>query len=40
MYCKYCGKNIQNNIKFCKYCGKQLSDNKGQDEPKISSTRY
>jgi uncharacterized membrane protein YvbJ len=24
MYCKHCGKRIDNNSIFCKYCGKQL----------------
>lgn len=26
MFCKYCGKEIENHSKFCKYCGKELSD--------------
>lgn len=26
MYCKYCGKQIDDNSKFCKYCGKQLAE--------------
>ena len=28
MYCKFCGKEIDDNSKFCKYCGKQLVDKK------------
>ena len=28
MYCKHCGKEIDDNSKFCKYCGKQLVDKK------------
>ena len=24
MYCKYCGRQINNNVQFCPYCGKQL----------------
>lgn len=26
MYCKYCGKQIDDNAQFCPYCGKQLRD--------------
>lgn len=26
MYCKYCGKLVENNSKFCKYCGKKLDN--------------
>lgn len=26
MFCKYCGKKIENYSEFCKYCGKELSD--------------
>lgn len=28
MYCKYCGKEIDDNSSYCKYCGKQLVDKK------------
>ena len=24
MYCKFCGKELEENSKFCNYCGKQL----------------
>ena len=27
MYCKYCGKEIDDNSKFCQYCGKSLGSN-------------
>ena len=26
MYCKYCGKEIEEDIKFCPYCGKNLQE--------------
>ena len=26
MFCKHCGKEIDDNSEFCKYCGKQLVD--------------
>lgn len=26
MYCKYCGKQIDDDSNFCKYCGKSLND--------------
>ncbi len=28
MYCKHCGREIDDNSEFCKYCGKQLVDKK------------
>ena len=28
MYCKHCGREIDDNSSFCKYCGKQLVDKK------------
>lgn len=28
MYCKYCGKKINDNSNFCKFCGIKLGDNK------------
>ena len=28
MYCKHCGKKIEDDSKFCRYCGKVLSDSK------------
>ena len=28
MYCKFCGKEIDDDSKFCKHCGKQLEENK------------
>ena len=28
MYCKHCGKQIDDNSSFCKYCGKQLKESK------------
>lgn len=36
MYCKYCGKLIENNSKFCKYCGKKL-DNALLSEQKLNT---
>ena len=27
MYCKHCGKEIDDNSKFCQYCGKSLESN-------------
>lgn len=27
MYCKFCGKELEENSKFCNYCGKQLEEN-------------
>ena len=27
MYCKFCGKELDENSKFCNYCGKQLESN-------------
>lgn len=29
MYCKKCGKEIDDNSEFCKYCGCHVNDNKG-----------
>lgn len=28
MYCKHCGKQIEDNSQFCKFCGKKLVDTK------------
>lgn len=28
MYCKHCGKQIDDNSQFCKFCGKQLTETK------------
>ena len=28
MFCKHCGREIDDNSEFCKYCGKQLVDKK------------
>ena len=28
MYCKYCGKQIDDNSQFCKFCGKKLVETK------------
>lgn len=36
MYCKYCGKLIEDNSKFCKYCGKKL-DNALLSEQKLNT---
>ena len=29
MYCKHCGKEIDNNSSFCQYCGKKVGENEG-----------
>lgn len=35
MYCRFCGKKIENDSDFCRYCGKRLSqDENGPTEPK------
>jgi len=31
MFCKYCGKEIEDNSAFCKYCGKSLTDDSGNE---------
>lgn len=28
MYCKFCGKKIDDDALFCKHCGKQLDEKK------------
>lgn len=32
MYCKYCGKVIDNDSTFCMYCGKSLSNNTNEEQ--------
>ncbi len=39
MYCRYCGKEIEDNAKFCKYCGKS-QDGSSHDEDEISKNPY
>lgn len=34
MYCKYCGKQIEEDSLFCKHCGENLRDSR--NEPKVS----
>lgn len=31
MYCKYCGKEIEEDVKFCPYCGKNLLEKAVED---------
>ena len=33
MYCKYCGKEIEEDIKFCPYCGKNLQEKQPEEAP-------
>lgn len=35
MFCKNCGKEIKNNVKFCPYCGKDTGVGSLEDEPSM-----
>ena len=38
MYCKFCGREIEENLRFCPYCGKKLiEDDNVFEEKKIES---
>ena len=34
MYCKYCGKQIDDDSVYCRYCGKKVVENKETAETK------
>ena len=36
MYCKHCGKEIDEDSKFCRYCGQKLTDNYNNDTESTS----
>lgn len=38
MFCKNCGKEIEENVKFCPYCGTQITIESHSDE-KIVDTK-
>lgn len=40
MFCKFCGKEIDDNSLFCKYCGKSLDDNGVEAKPIVSESTY
>ena len=33
MFCKYCGKQIPDNVKFCVYCGREMDVSSEQEIP-------
>ncbi len=39
MYCKFCGKQIEDNVPFCKYCGKSLKEGNSFVPPKMMGSR-
>lgn len=38
LYCKHCGKQIEDTDKFCKYCGGNLSDDESVNQDNIENT--
>jgi len=40
MFCKYCGKEIPEGIKFCKYCGGRLSISEENNDEQPEKENY
>jgi S1-C subfamily serine protease len=38
MFCKHCGKEIQEGVKFCKYCGQKIIEEKPEEKPEPTNT--
>lgn len=39
MYCKFCGKQIEDDVPFCKYCGKSLKEGNSLVPPKMAGSK-